>query len=253
LAPISRFKIRSHQTSLTSHLRILQSCAENPGTAPYVIFLGDSMLERFITTGNSANFTAPWPSPTLLPTLPAENNSSRIPRILNAGVGGDKIQNMAYRLLGSESEDSPLPSLAAAIANLKSVKVWVVHAGANNINPKRGLSDQDVAALEALLKAVLKIDGAPGIPTRLIMTGILYRKDVSDEKVDEANRKIKAVVERLNLEVGGMLSDKRVTWLGSENAKSLRKEEHLEDHVHLNLEGYRVWVREALFPEVVRV
>lgn len=252
LAPIARFKIRSYETSLNSHLRILQSCAETPSTSPSVIFLGDSMLERFITTGNSPNFTSPWPSPTLLPTLP-DNGSSRLPHILNAGVGGDKIQNMAYRLLGSDSEDSPLPSLAAAIANLKSVKLWVVHAGANNLNPKRGLSDQDAAALEVLLRAVLKIDGAPRVSTRVIMTAILYRKDVSDEKVDDANRKIQDVITKLNREVGGMLSDKRVTWLGPEAAKGLKKEEHLVDHVHLNLEGYRIWVREVLFPEVVRV
>jgi len=209
------------------------------------------MLERFITTGKSPNFTAPWPSPTLLPELPADTDSCRLPHTLNAGVGGDKIQNMAYRLLGSEPES--LPSLAAAIANLKNVKLWVIHAGTNNLKPKSGLSDQDVAALEALLRVVLEINGAPGVSTRVIMTAILYRKDVSDEKVDDANQKIKGVVDKLNQESGGMLADKRVTWLGPDAVKGLRKEEHLMDHVHLNLEGYRIWVREALFPEVVRV
>lgn len=240
LAPISKFKARSFETSLTSHIPLLQSCTL--ATSPSVIFLGDSMLERFITTGESPNLVSPWPSPTLLPNIPGE---SRLDNVFNAGVGGDKIQNMAYRLLGDP--ENKLPSLAASIEQLQSVKVWVVHAGTNNLTPKRGLSDQDADALELLLRAVLKIEGAPGvIRPKLIMTGIGYRKDVSDEKVDGANSKLERVVRKLNdVEEG----KGRLSFFPA--AEGVNKEEHLVDHVHLTLEGYRIWMKE-LFPEVVK-
>ena len=247
LAPISKFKARSFETSLTSHIPLLQSCTPQAAASPSVVLLGDSMLERFITTGESPNLVSPWPSPTLLPGLPEGlGDESRLANVFNAGVGGDKIQNMAYRLLGDP--ENKLPSLAACIEQLKSVKVWVVHAGTNNLTPKRGLSDQDADALEMLLMAVLKIEGAPGLRARpkLIVTGIGYRKDVSDEMVDAANSKLERVVGKLNdLEEG----KGRLSFFPA--AQGLNKDEHLVDHVHLTLEGYRIWVRE-LFPEVLR-
>ncbi|KAK4459697.1 platelet-activating factor acetylhydrolase IB subunit gamma [Cladorrhinum samala] len=224
LAPISKFKARSFETSLTSHIPLLQSCTPQAAASPSVVLLGDSMLERFITTGESPNLVSPWPSPTLLPGLPEGlGDESRLANVFNAGVGGDKIQNMAYRLLGDP--ENKLPSLAACIEQLKSVKVWVVHAGTNNLTPKRGLSDQDADALEVLLMAV---------------------KDVSDEMVDAANSKLERVVGKLNdLEEG----KGRLSFFPA--AQGLNKDEHLVDHVHLTLEGYRIWVRE-LFPEVLR-
>ncbi|KAK4450462.1 SGNH hydrolase-type esterase domain-containing protein [Podospora aff. communis PSN243] len=242
LAPIAKPKLRSHETSLASHLPLIQS---NPSNPPTIIFLGDSMFERFITTGSSPNFPAPWPSPTLLPSLPPpfppfNSPADRLPHVLNAGVGGDKIQNMAYRLLGNDAPAQPLPSLAAAIADLKSVKLWAIHAGTNNLTPKKGLADGDVQALEAMLRVVLSIDGAPGVRTRVVVTALHYRRDVPDGKVDEANGKLRGLVGRLDGDEE--LGRGRVSWLGP--ARGVVKEEHLVDHVHLSLEGYRVWVGE---------
>ncbi|KAK4160713.1 SGNH hydrolase-type esterase domain-containing protein [Cladorrhinum sp. PSN259] len=263
LTPISKFKLRSHETSLTSHIPLLKSSpSPGPPGGPSLILLGDSMLERLITTCHSPNdLTAPepWPSPTLLPTLPS-GHSSRLPpgHILNCGVGGDKIQNVAYRLLGDAEKE--LPSLAEEIAKLNSVKVWLIHAGTNNLTSKRGLSDSDAEALRVLVKAVLKVQEAPGgiKKTRVIVTGLFYRKDVPDEKVDEANKKIQNVVGRLNdeEEVGhggddGLAGEGRVSWL--DPPPGIKKEEHLDDHVHLNLEGYRIWVGEVMYPAVSKV
>ncbi|KAK0623904.1 SGNH hydrolase-type esterase domain-containing protein [Immersiella caudata] len=252
LTPIAKYKLRSHETSLNSHLPLLQPSPTNQG--PSIIFLGDSMFERFLTTGSSPNFPAPWPSPTLLPTLPADANSTRLPHVFNAGVGGDKIQNISYRLLGSDSADNPLLGLAAALANVKSVKLWVLHAGTNNLTAKKGLSDVDVEALEAVVRAVLAVEGAAGTQTRVILTGLHYRKDIPDERVDEANGKLRGLVGRLNADsnLGGMVRDEgRVSWLGA--ASGIRREEHLVDHVHLSLEGYQIWVGEVLFPGVVKI
>ncbi|KAK3985880.1 platelet-activating factor acetylhydrolase IB subunit gamma [Cladorrhinum sp. PSN332] len=241
LSPISKYKLRSHETSLTSHIPLLQSCT----TPPAIILLGDSTLERFITTGNSPNYTEPWPSPTLLPTLPPHSN--RLPRVLNCGVGGDKIQNVAYRLLGDPSRD--LPSLLAEVVSQQKIvksQVWVIHAGTNNLTPKNGLSDKDVDALEVMLRVLLRIRG-----TRVILSGIMYRKDVEDQKVDEANEKLVLVVRRLQNDEEK--SEGRISWLGPPEGGLVKKEEHLVDHVHLNLEGYRIWVGEILFPDIVRV
>jgi hypothetical protein len=154
---------------------------------------------------------------------------------------------MAYRLLGCDSTENPLPSLAAAVADMKSVKLWVIHAGTNNLTPKRGLSDGDVEALEVMLRVVLAIEGAPGVRTKLVVTGLHYRRDMPDEKVDEANGKLRGLVERLNDDEG--LGGRRASWLGP--ARGVEKEEHLVDHVHLSLEGYRIWVGEVLFPGII--
>ncbi|KAK4221190.1 SGNH hydrolase-type esterase domain-containing protein [Podospora fimiseda] len=233
LSPIAKYKLRSHQTSLNSHIPLLQSPTS---PSPSIILLGDSTLERLITTCDSPSYD-PWPSPTLLTDL-----QSRLSGVLNLGVGGDKIQNIGYRLLGDPARD--LPGLLEIISQKDNVKLWVVHAGTNNLSPKNGLVDEDVDALEVIVRVLLMF----GKESRVIVSGIMYRMDVEDGKVDEANEKLEEMVKRLN---EGKLGDGRVKWLSP--PRRVRKEEHLVDHVHLNLEGYRVWVGEVLFPGVLRL
>ncbi|KAI1870348.1 uncharacterized protein JN550_005276 [Neoarthrinium moseri] len=57
----SRFKERSYMTSRNEHIPLLRDSAVDP----YAILLGDSMIERMQTTGQSASLDI-WPSETLL-------------------------------------------------------------------------------------------------------------------------------------------------------------------------------------------
>lgn len=255
---ISKYKVRSHDTSKNSHIPLLHSqIRDAPENGPIVVLVGDSMLERMITTGQWANFVEPWPSHAMLSdeTLGRVNlgretkpEVTRLNCVFNAGVGGDKIQNVAYRLAGTsatnvsevEGQEEALPGLLPMLAACETVKLWIVHMGANNLHPKRGLSSVDLAALRTLLSALGRVNEGKN---RILVTGLTHRKDISPELVDAANVGIANVVKELDAELGPT----RVLF-GRPPAVDTGK--HLDDHVHLNLEGYRLWV-EQLVVEVV--
>jgi platelet-activating factor acetylhydrolase IB subunit beta/gamma len=231
LQTIAKFKARSHDTSKNTHIPLLHSHTNNaPNHGPTVVLVGDSMFERMTTTGETPNFTAPWPSPAMLDdttlTKISDNHNppmNRLTRVFNAGVGGDKIQNIAYRLAGAphpNEEDRNLPGLLPMLARCETVRVWAVQAGTNNLSPKQGVRDADVAALGVLV------------------TGLFYRKDVAVELVDKANEKVRGLCKGLEERFG----QGRVRYLHPPTA--VKVEEHLVDHVHLSLDGYRLWAEE---------
>ncbi|CAP68262.1 uncharacterized protein PODANS_7_4190 [Podospora anserina S mat+] len=237
LKTIAKYKQRSFDTSLNSHIPLLES-AKNP-SSPDVVLIGDSMIERMLTTANCGpNLVSPWPSQTMLP----KDNSKQFQagRVLNLGVGGDKIQNVAYRLVGDPTHR--LKSVADMLAARRSVKLWVLQVGTNNLSPKKGLGDGDVDALRALVEALLDI-GAKGC--KVLVTGLFLRKDIPWEKIQQANEKIHQVVE--NFASGHPAS---VLWLP---ATEEVKEEHLVDHVHLSEAGYKIWIGRSLADETMRV
>ncbi|AEO68681.1 uncharacterized protein THITE_2118270 [Thermothielavioides terrestris NRRL 8126] len=295
LAPlhrIAKFKPRSCETSKTAHIPLLVESIQR-SSPPTVVLLGDSMLECLTTTGASPNSPpSPWPSPTLLddaalaalfPGSSPERHRRRLDGMFNAGVGGDRVQNVAYRLVGDEDsgpgrgqgqsgvedggghleggavgegdEDGDgqtregkdrLPGLLPLLASAGNVKLWVVHAGTNNITGRKGLANRDVEALAVVLRALLGVSRE----CRVLLTGLFYRADVAPRLVDKANGKLKEVVESLNKECLGRdgRMEERVVFLPA--PRDVTPEEHLVDHVHLGLEGYRLWIRE-LFPAVV--
>ncbi|KAK3323380.1 SGNH hydrolase-type esterase domain-containing protein [Cercophora scortea] len=249
LRPIASWKMRSHDTSKSQHIPLLRSLDDNQ-SGPAVVLIGDSMLERMTTTGESPSFVQPWPSPAMLDDneLARLNSTSpgveRLQGVLNIGVGGDKIQNIANRLVGNSSPDpeKDLPALAPLIEARKSVELWVVHAGTNNLNPKKGLTDAHRDALQVLLRALLKISSAQ-VDCRILLTGLFPRLDVSGALMDEANAKLLSVVRDLNAELG----NERVVFLPA--TEEVKLDEHFVDHVHLGLEGYKRWMK-VLFPAV---
>jgi platelet-activating factor acetylhydrolase IB subunit beta/gamma len=242
LKPIAKFKVRSYETSKDVHIPLLQSLTkDNPGNGPTVVLLGDSMIERMITTGGTPNL-APWPSPAmfsdeLLAEYQMEDGPpiTRLDGVFNAGVGGDKIQNVAYRLVGDEERG--LPGLLPMLAQCGTVKVWVVHVGTNNLSAKHGLGFENTKALEVLIEALLSVS------PKVLVTGLFDRKDMPPGAVWQANDAMKGV--------GNVLMDRcgsRVLFIP--RPLEFKMDEHLEDHVHLNLDGYRLWV-ENLFMSVV--
>jgi hypothetical protein len=149
------------------------------------VFLGDSMFERMTTTGETPNFVAPWPSPAMLSDEMLRfggTDYKRIDRVFNAGVRGDKIQNLVYRLVGAshpEEEEKNLPGLLPMLAACGTVKLWVIHIGTNNLHPKHGLRDDDVEALRKLVEALLNLNSSEGRPCHVAVTLLWPRKDIS--------------------------------------------------------------------------
>lgn len=188
---------------------------------PRVMLLGDSMLERMTTTGQSPSLQ-PWPSEQMLPRMQlTQMNSSRglagrkilqrVSAVFNAGCGGDKIENILYRLLGDKEpstdeetskeghvKPSHLDGLVDTLSKRKTqVKLWIVHAGTNNLHKVNGLSDASLFAMQVLLKVLLSISAEE---THILVTALFYRKDIRTELVDQANTKLKDLVEELALQ-----------------------------------------------------
>lgn len=203
------------------------------------MLLGDSMIERMQTTGQSASLE-PWPSAHIISDAHLESNRSkglvheRLRGVFNAGVGGDKYENILYRLHGDEERQ--LPGLLDTPSALDA-ELWFINAGTNNLHPKRGLSDASVDVLRLVLMAIL---ASTPFETRILLSGLFYRTDVADHLVDEANTKLEYLVDSIN----DTQREPRLFCI--QMPGSVRKEVHLEDHVHLNEKGYRVWFQYLL-------
>jgi hypothetical protein len=249
LAQSSKFKQRSETTYQTIHLPELNSRlnlnlalpllpAVAPNDDPFmpqpelenhnkieVVYLGNSMLERLKTTGKDtrlANIATSW----------------------NAGCGGDKTENVAYRL-GKGMYG--ILKKAQAENEKCDIKVWVLASGTNNLHPKRAFREQDCQSFKVLVESCLRI--AP--ESRVLVCDMFYRKDILDEVVDKSNEMLREVVREIESEVVGSGEEKRLYWI--EGRKSLGKE-MLVDHVHLNEEGYAIWdaVLSPLVEEALR-
>lgn len=234
----AKYKERSYQTSKERHVPLLN---DHP-TGLHVVLFGDSMLERMKTTGGSPDLQ-PWPSTTMLSSSAVERISGsqqesglgRIDGVFNAGVGGDRIENMLYRLLGDPNEK--LTGLIP-IFNERDVRLWIVQAGTNNLHRKHGLRDNDHDLLRLLLQTLLKISHGAII----LLTELFYRKDIPDELVDKANEKRRSLIATMNTNIG------REAIVSLPAPMEFSKDRHLYDHVHLNLEGYQIWA-EVLVPK----
>ncbi|KAK3316827.1 SGNH hydrolase-type esterase domain-containing protein [Apodospora peruviana] len=246
LRPIAKYKLRSHETSQLSHIPLLTQSSHSDNSqqtqrGPSVILFGDSMIERMTTTGveTPTSLVGPWPPEAMVD----DETTWRQEGVLNAGVGGDRIQNMAYRLVGDPA--TSLPGLAATLLATAQtdIKLWVVQAGTNNLTPKKGLTEKDRDALELLLQSLLIISGPE---SKILLTGLFPRKDIPVELIGQANDKLVGITREMNDGLG----KEGVVFLPATGA--VKTEDHLVDHVHLNLEGYRLWMRELL-PAVSRV
>ena len=218
-----KYKERSHKTFHNVHVPeirgILASAqATNKSTTstkaptpptnlpPEVILIGDSMLERFRTTGRSAHAQI----------------SSR-PHTFNAGVGGDKIENVLYRL------DQGLLQRLQPLAP----RLWVVHIGTNNLHDKASLQPSALDNYALLLRALLS--GSPS-DAQVLAVAIFPRKDIDDAIVRTSNLGIQEAVKAVNIELG----NERIWFV--EQPEELTKA-RLQDHVHLDRDGYRLWDR----------
>lgn len=246
---LAKFKERSYETLKNEHIPLLSS---HPLQRPLIVLLGDSMFERMQTTGNSPSLHA-WPSETMMSDIVLQilktvhhpsgpGVYSRLEDVFNAGVGGDKLENILYRLLGASSTPgrSPLAGLLDVLKD-RDVKVWVIHAGTNNLHQKKGLRDACLDKLRLILELLLK---SSKYECRVLLTGLFYRKDISDRLIDEANAKIQSLEDSSDPAFAG-----RVSFLPAPAKVAKDSDLHMVDHVHLKGLGYRIWA-EHLFPRV---
>jgi len=222
-----KFKQRSHNTYEKTHapelLKYQQteeqkepdfSPVENTQNLPPgidAVLIGDSMLERLKTTGSHTRI-------------------AHLPSSFNAGVGGDKIENVLYRL------DLGMMDLLES----RKVKLWVVMIGTNNLRKTRPLSEVEGQRYRLLLRALLRI--APR--SQILACEVFRRKDVDDEFVEKSNELLRGVVEEVDRNLGG--GKGRICWM---EAPVEVTKERLVDHVHLDREGYRIW-DEGLYGKV---
>ncbi|KAF3908157.1 hypothetical protein AA313_de0200527 [Arthrobotrys entomopaga] len=219
IASTMKFKERSHKTLHETHIPQLTLIPPSTSPTPVldIIYLGDSMLERLKTTG-------------------ANTHLHNLPASINLGVGGDKIENVLYRL-NSAYIDLLTP---------RPTKLWLLHIGSNNLTPKRGLRESaELADYKTLLQCLLWLSRR----SKILVTGLFRRKDISDEIVGGSNEGIRRLVEGMNereRKVGGV---ERLVWVEATRKVTF---EELEDQVHLNGEGYRIW-DEDVCPRVLEL
>jgi GDSL-like Lipase/Acylhydrolase family len=213
VAALAKWKDRSEKTHKNTHIPEL---TRRSTEAIDIVLLGSSMFERFKNTGASTRI-------------------GRLPRSFNAGVGGDKIPSVLYRIqLGLLNELKPF-----------APKLWVLSIGTNDLRPNGPFGPRELEGYSLVLKALIR--AVPG--SRVISTAISYRRDIEDWIVDESNTGLQQLGEELNRELGAEV----VRWLSSPTA--LDKNTHHADHVHYNKEGYCIWDVD-LFPvidEMVRL
>lgn len=157
----------------------------------------------------------------------------------NAGCGGDKNENVIYRLICGEE------NLLSALKASGNVSLWVLMSGTNNLR-KKPFRSSDIESYRLLLQACLWI--AP--ESKIIACDMLYRKDIPDTVVDESNKMMESAVKEVNQSLLGREGVQEIQWV---EARTLVGKELLDDHVHLTEEGYRKlndilwpWVRDFL-------
>ena len=195
-----KHKDRSDRTHHELHVPAL---AALPTASLTIVLLGDSRLERFS-----------WYAP--------DTKINHLAKSFNAGVGGDKIENVLYRI-----EQGLLRAMEDKIP-----KLWVLSIGTNNLRVKGrdGLKEDEIEAFVVLVAAILR--AAP--ESTVLMTELSYRKDIDEAIVDVVNRQFLEVLKDFNAAFGM----ERAVW---HELPVLTKEQHLLDHVHFNKEGYRMW------------
>jgi hypothetical protein len=165
LQKTGKYKKRSEITHDTVHKPLL---SQLPVTQIRCLLLGSSMLERFITTGKHTKL-----------------GQLAFPNLLNAGVGGDRIQNVVYRL-GTKDLFSGLKQ--------RGVKFAILNMGTNNLRRNRGLTGGEIEEYAMVLEALTR--AAPDIV--VFVTGIMPRADIGSNFVNQSNTDLRQLVQDFN-------------------------------------------------------
>ncbi|OCL08317.1 SGNH hydrolase [Glonium stellatum] len=206
LCGAGKYKQRSEQTHDQVHGPLL---ADSPPGEVGCLLLGDSMFERFKTTGKHTKL-----------------GQVGFPKLLNAGVGGDKTSNVLYRLGAKE--------LYAGLKQ-RGIKLSILHMGSNDLTPKRGLTAEILDEYGLALETLRRV--SPEVV--ILVTGIFQRKDVGQGLVDQSNLDLQQLVEDFN----NLDQTAKVHYIPPDSDVTLDK---LVDHAHLNEEAYEIFARTLL-------
>jgi (4-O-methyl)-D-glucuronate---lignin esterase len=146
----------------------------------------------------------------------------------NFGWGGDRIENMLWRL-----DNGELPRVGP--------RVFVVQAGTNNLGDFAS-ADERVAAIAAGIEAIVERCRRHAPESLIVLTGVFPRRDRPEfnASIVAINAKLAAFAGEQSIryvDIGGRLVDSR----------GLLSEEMSEDGLHLSVAAYQVWA-EALKP-----
>jgi len=146
-----KWKQRTHDTN-QKHLE------QYSGKSFKVAFLGDSMMERWLTTG-------------------AEFWNKNFSEYANLGVGGDGIEHLLYR-----------------IGILDSIKVDKIILMIGTNNSEKRSSDHICEGIAKVIDTIFE----KAANTELIVYGLTNRTDVTDNKMKEINDKLEAHIKSRN-------------------------------------------------------
>jgi lysophospholipase L1-like esterase len=183
-----------------------------------VYFAGDSITRRWRAT-DYPQFLANW------------NQNFFGWNAANFGWGGDRIQNILWRLQNGEL-DGVHP------------KVIVLLAGTNNVGTSPA-SDAKVADITKGIKALSDTLREKAPKATIILVGILPRSDGANPAA------VMASINRINENIARFADGKTVRYLNINDKLADREGKLFEgmtvDRLHLSRKGYQVWA-EALRP-----
>ena len=204
--PADRPAPRTDRNSQIAHEQLLKK-ARKGGIDVY--FLGDSITRRWGAT-DYPEFLANWKT-----NFFGWNAA-------NFGWGGDRIENMLWRLENGELDGV-------------NPKIIVVLAGINNVGTVPG-GDAKVESITRGLKALVSICQQKAPSAVIILTALFPRND---------NMAVIPTINRINDNLSAMADGKKIRFLNV-NDKLADKEGRLfegisQDKLHPGLKGYQVW------------
>jgi len=202
----SKWKTRSVDTTNNHHIPQLQKYPN-----PDIVFIGDSMFERFIY--------APEAKPAW-----RDNGLNKL-NIFNCSVGGDKISNILYRLIDLKILDY--------VQNQPSK--FVVMVGANDIETTK----EDIM-VDGVLQ-IIQIIRKKSPSCQITLFGMYPRlsqkigEDVMYQRVLKFNEKLKEYCQKENIDYH---------YFGDDVVKDGKiQSENFVDLVHFSSEGYSLFAK----------
>lgn len=208
---------RSDNNSMLAHADLLKKTKQGRID---VYFEGDSITRRWGTSDEQyKHFLANW----------QQNfwgwNAA------NFGWGGDKTQNILWRLNNGELDNV-------------NPKVIVLMAGTNNVGsvPPQSTSDPRVEDITRGIKAILEVSRRKAPRATILLMGIFPRND---------SMAVMPIINEINRRIAKFADGKKIRYLNI-NDKLADKDGRLfdgisKDGLHLEVKGYQVWA-DALKP-----
>jgi lysophospholipase L1-like esterase len=207
---------RTDQNSLIAHAQLVEK-AKKGGIDIY--FEGDSITRRW----GAADY----------PDLLANWNRNFFGwNAADFGWGGDKIQNILWRLTNGELDGV-------------NPKIIVLLAGTNNVGNTvpDGFDEAKVADITSGLKEILRVLKTKAPNATVILTGIFPRN---------GNMAVMPTIDKINANLSGLADGKRVRYLNVNDKLADRNGKLFDgvmndDKLHPTIKGYQVWA-DALRP-----